>query len=178
MRGCSRHSHECLERASGRPTHASTPTIQPALLAPMVQALELLGDARGPVRRFGRWRAHVALAHVLPRTGALRSRHRPSSSGTTVAVPGPAGGGCRSRASPDTWRVALLETGSTEVRTMHHPLTVVFELHRRDSGGLVRAYATEAAALAFVRDVIRIGGRDQATCFALEVRDERGQTRA
>jgi len=61
---------------------------------------------------------------------------------------------------------------------MHHPLTVVFELHRRDSGGLVRAYATEAAALAFVRDVIRIGGRDQATCFALEVRDERGQTRA
>ena len=68
---------------------------------------------------------------------------------------GPAGGGCRSRASPDIWRVTLLETGSTAVRSVRQPLTVVFELHRRDIGGLVHAYATEGAALAFVRDVIR-----------------------
>ena len=46
-----------------------------------------------------------------------------------------------------------------------------------DTGGLVHAYATEGAALAFVRDVIFIGGRDQAARFALEVRDELGQTR-
>jgi hypothetical protein len=37
----------------------------------------------------------------------------------------------------------------------------VFELRRRDTGSLVHAYATEGAALAFVRDVIFIGGRDQ-----------------
>lgn len=55
--------------------------------------------------------------------------------------------------------------------------TVVFELRRRDTGGLVHAYHTEGAALAFVRDVIFIGGRDQAACFALEVRDELGQIR-
>ena len=55
---------------------------------------------------------------------------------------------------------------------MHQSPTVVFELRRRDTGSLVHAYATEGAALAFVRDVIFIGGRDQAACFALEVRDE------
>ena len=60
---------------------------------------------------------------------------------------------------------------------MHQPPTVMFELRRRDTGGLVHAYATEGAALAFVRDVIFIGGRDQAGCFALDQRDEHGQTR-
>ena len=64
-----------------------------------------------------------------------------------------------------------------EARTVHQPPTVMFELRRRDTGGLVHAYATEGAALAFVRDVIRIGGRDQATCFVLEARDEQSQTR-
>jgi len=59
---------------------------------------------------------------------------------------------------------------------VHQPPTVVFELRRRDTGSLVHAYATEGAALAFVRDVILIGGRDQAACFALEARDKRGQT--
>jgi hypothetical protein len=54
---------------------------------------------------------------------------------------------------------------------------MVFELRRRDTGSLVHAYATEGAALAFVRDVIFIGGRDQAGCFALDERDEHGQTR-
>jgi hypothetical protein len=67
--------------------------------------------------------------------------------------------------------------GAARVRTVHQPPSVVFELRRRDTGGLVHAYATEGAALAFVRDVIFIGGRDQAACFALEVRDELGQTR-
>jgi hypothetical protein len=56
-------------------------------------------------------------------------------------------------------------------------LGVVFELRRRETGSLVRAYATEGAALAFVRDVARIGGREQAAGFALDERDERGQTR-
>ena len=60
---------------------------------------------------------------------------------------------------------------------MHQPPSGVFELRRRDTGGLVHAYATEGAALAFVRDVIFIGGRDQAICLALEVRDELGHTR-
>jgi hypothetical protein len=53
---------------------------------------------------------------------------------------------------------------------------VVFELRRRDTGGLVHHYATESAALAFVRDVVRIAGREQAACFALDER-ERNQTR-
>ena len=53
---------------------------------------------------------------------------------------------------------------------------MVFELRRRGTGRLIHVYATEGAALAFVRDVIFIGGRDQAACFALEVRDELGQT--
>jgi hypothetical protein len=54
---------------------------------------------------------------------------------------------------------------------------MVFELRRRDSGGLVHRYATEGAALAFVRDVARIAGREQAASFVLDERDEQGQTR-
>jgi predicted ArsR family transcriptional regulator len=60
---------------------------------------------------------------------------------------------------------------------VHQPPTVRFELRRRDTGSLVHAYATEAAALAFVRDVVRIGGREQATGFALDAWDEHDQTR-
>ncbi len=56
-------------------------------------------------------------------------------------------------------------------------LSVVFELRRQDTGNLVHVYATEGAALAFVRDVVRIGGRDQAACFALDERDEQDQIR-
>ena len=52
-----------------------------------------------------------------------------------------------------------------------------FELRRLDTGGLVHEYATEGAALAFLRDVVRIGGREQAACFALNERDEQGQVR-
>jgi hypothetical protein len=54
----------------------------------------------------------------------------------------------------------------------------VFELRRGDTRALIREYATEGAALAFVRDVVMVGGHDQAACFALEQRDEAGQTRS
>jgi hypothetical protein len=52
---------------------------------------------------------------------------------------------------------------------------VPFELGLLDSGSLVHVYATEADALAFMRDVIRIGGRSQAAGFVLDKRDEQGQ---
>ena len=54
---------------------------------------------------------------------------------------------------------------------------MVFELRRADTGSLIHRYTTEGAALAFVRDVIRIGGRQEAAGFALDERNEQGQTR-
>ncbi len=54
---------------------------------------------------------------------------------------------------------------------------MVFELRRVDTGSLVHQYTTEGAALAFVRDVVRIGGREQAACFGLAERDEWSQIR-
>jgi hypothetical protein len=51
---------------------------------------------------------------------------------------------------------------------MHGHLSVVFLLRRRDTGGLVHRYATEGAALSFVRDVLRVAGREQAAGFVLE----------
>ena len=53
---------------------------------------------------------------------------------------------------------------------------MVFELRRLDTGSLVHRYATEADALAFVRDVVRIGGHEQAACFGLDQHDSGGQT--
>jgi hypothetical protein len=53
---------------------------------------------------------------------------------------------------------------------------VVFDLRRRDTGGLVHQYASEAAALAFIRDVVRIGGHEQAACFLLDEQDTQGKT--
>ena len=53
---------------------------------------------------------------------------------------------------------------------------MVFELRRLDTGGLVHRYSTEGAALAFVRDVVRIGGHEQAACFALDEADAAGKT--
>ena len=44
---------------------------------------------------------------------------------------------------------------------------MVFELRDHDSGKLIHRYATEGAALALVRDVVRIGGRDRAAAFTL-----------
>ena len=75
-----------------------------------------------------------------------------------------------------SWRVAPREAGAGGPDCAPAPI-VRFELRRQDTGSLIRAYPTEGAALAFVRDVIRIGGRDQAACFALDQQDEQGQTR-
>src|SRR4051794_22828409 len=61
---------------------------------------------------------------------------------------------------------------------MLHTKCMVFELRHLNSGTLVHSYMTEGAALAFVRDVIRIAGRDRAAGFTLEERDERGDVRA
>lgn len=62
-------------------------------------------------------------------------------------------------------------------QSVHGRLSVVFLLRRRDTGGVVHRYATEGAALGFVRDVLRVGGREQAAGFVLEQLDEGGQAR-
>jgi hypothetical protein len=51
---------------------------------------------------------------------------------------------------------------------------VVFELRDLESGKVIRRYATEGAALALVRDVVRFGGRDQAAAFMLAEYDVNG----
>ncbi len=53
--------------------------------------------------------------------------------------------------------------------------SVVFELRRLDTGGLVHGYDTEGTALAFVRDVVRVAGHEQAACFALYEEDSEGR---
>jgi len=53
---------------------------------------------------------------------------------------------------------------------------MIFDLRRLETGGLVHRYETESAALAFVRDVVRIGGHEQAASFALEDQDAEGNT--
>ena len=53
---------------------------------------------------------------------------------------------------------------------------MVFALRHLDSGKLIHQYRTEGAALAFVRDVIRVGGRERAARFSLEERDMNGET--
>lgn len=50
----------------------------------------------------------------------------------------------------------------------------MFELRERASGKLIHRYATEGAALALVRDVIRVGGRDQAAVFTLAEHGDNG----
>ena len=55
---------------------------------------------------------------------------------------------------------------------------MTFDLRRLETGGLVYRYETEGAALAFVRDVVRIRGHEQAACFALEEQDTEGNARA
>ena len=52
---------------------------------------------------------------------------------------------------------------------------VVFQLRRLDTGGLVHHYATEGAALAFIRDIVRIADHEQAACFALDEEDTEGK---
>ncbi|MCA1645259.1 MAG: hypothetical protein LC797_07235 [Chloroflexi bacterium] len=40
-------------------------------------------------------------------------------------------------------------------------------MRNQDNGTLVHRYPTEGAALAFVRDVVRVVGRDRAATFTL-----------
>lgn len=53
---------------------------------------------------------------------------------------------------------------------------MVFELRHLDSGKPIHQYRTEGAALAFVRDVVRVAGRERAARFTLEERDTGGQS--
>ena len=53
--------------------------------------------------------------------------------------------------------------------------TVVFELRRLDTGSRVHRYDLEGAALAFVRDVVRVAGHEQAASFALYEQDSEGR---
>ena len=52
-----------------------------------------------------------------------------------------------------------------------------YRLQRLDTGGLVRSYERESDALAFVRDVIRLGSRAAARGFVLTQEDEGGSVR-
>jgi hypothetical protein len=54
---------------------------------------------------------------------------------------------------------------------------VPYRLHRLDTGALVRIYDRESDALAFVRDVVRLGSRHAASGFALAHEDEQGSVR-
>src|SRR5919202_3665170 len=97
--------------------------------------------------------------HPTQQTSAVHFRY------TTHSAPDQLGAGVAHARAPAPgesrcWR------GAARARTVHQPPSVVFELRRRDTGSLVRAYATEGAALAFVRDVIFIGGRAQAAPFS------------
>jgi len=51
----------------------------------------------------------------------------------------------------------------------------VFALRRLDTGGLVHRYDNESGALAFVRDVVRVSGHQQAQGFALDEQDPEGR---
>jgi hypothetical protein len=77
-----------------------------------------------------------------------------------------------------TPRTAQLPYWAREVRALQLCTGVVFDLRRLDTGSLVHQYATEGAALAFIRDVVRIPGREQAACFVLDERDVQGNTQA
>jgi hypothetical protein len=51
---------------------------------------------------------------------------------------------------------------------------MTFQLQHLATGELIWIYDQESGALAFIRDVVRFGSREQATQFALCVVDERG----
>ena len=51
---------------------------------------------------------------------------------------------------------------------------MAYHLRRLANGRLVHSYQAESAALAFVRDVVRFGSREQAAQFALDYEDESG----
>jgi hypothetical protein len=97
----------------------------------------------------------------------LQRDHRGASLGVLTSM-NPARAAIRGSAGPQ--RVV-------GARDLQGSRGMVFALRRRDTGGLVHRYATERAALAFVRDVVRVAGRERAAGFALEEQDEQGQTR-
>ena len=76
---------------------------------------------------------------------------------------------------PQAWRTPI---DAAEARGLLGSRDVVFDLRRLDGGGLVHRYPTEGAALAFVRDVVRIAGHEQAACFLLEEQDEDAEGKA
>ena len=51
---------------------------------------------------------------------------------------------------------------------------VPYQLRHLDTGAIVRTYDKESAALAFLRDVMRLGSRDAATRFSLTEEGEHG----
>ncbi len=53
--------------------------------------------------------------------------------------------------------------------------SVVFELRLLETDGLVHRYDTEEAALAFIRDVVRIAGHERAASFALVEKESEGR---
>jgi hypothetical protein len=54
---------------------------------------------------------------------------------------------------------------------------MTYALRHLDTAALVRNYEKEGAALAFLRDVVRLGSRDAASRFVLSQEDEHGNTR-
>ncbi len=65
--------------------------------------------------------------------------------------------------------------GGPGTRAAAHP-GMVFRLQYRDTSALVHAYETEGAALAFLRDVVRVGGWERAGQFTLVRVDANGET--
>jgi hypothetical protein len=53
---------------------------------------------------------------------------------------------------------------------------MAYHLRHLHTGDLIRSYGTESAALAFVRDVVRFGSREDASHFALDHEDEHGRS--
>jgi hypothetical protein len=51
----------------------------------------------------------------------------------------------------------------------------IYRLRHLRTGRPIHSYRAESAALAFVRDVVRFGGREQAGQFALEYEADSGQ---
>ncbi len=51
-----------------------------------------------------------------------------------------------------------------------------YQLRLLRTGHLIHTYRTESDALAFVRDVVRFGNREQAGQFALDYEDDGGQS--
>ncbi len=53
---------------------------------------------------------------------------------------------------------------------------MAYHLRHLRTGDLIRTYEAESAALAFVRDVVRFGSRENAAQFALDYEDEHGRS--